>query len=407
MPLLAGLLAILSSGAAPAPTREPGPKPETQQVALPIEPEGALQRRADEPFMAVRAMRSAHDRLVLRSDSSRDELSGVDQKVRNQLLNAPAADWELRRNQVAAVSYALSGGDPLVLRTLMQRGLLKGADQTLISGALAYGEGRLEPAKTALAGLDPTNYPATIAAPLSLIQGVLVAGSDETKAMAALDYARLLAPGTLIEESAFRRQALISLYSEKLERAAYFIGRWLRRFPRSSFAKTFLEQFLTTLSKNATLSPAFIVQTLNANAEHLPAESRAYLLVNIAFHALRNRRFDIAREALPRMERLAPAGSMLELRAKLYEAVADAGTIRAASALRRLRAIEPEQLDDADRALQSAAIGVASQLTGKGFAPAEGAPVASALSASATAALEERARKAIALAVEVAKGVGR
>ena len=69
------------------------------------------------------------------------------------------------------------------------------------------------------------------------------AEKEPAKALAYLDDARLLAPGTLIEEAAFRRQIALIASAGDGERYEMMVARYLRRFPNSVYAGNFRQQF--------------------------------------------------------------------------------------------------------------------------------------------------------------------
>ncbi|MGT2464328.1 hypothetical protein ACVOMV_00165 [Mesorhizobium atlanticum] len=58
--------------------------------------------------------------------------------------------------------------------------------------------------------IDPMSVPADIGAFLALVKGSLLAADDPAQALALLDEARLLSPGTLVEEAALRRSVGIA-----------------------------------------------------------------------------------------------------------------------------------------------------------------------------------------------------
>lgn len=108
--------------------------------------------------------------------------------------------WAEPVNLRAGVTFALSGGGPALLRHLVASGKVAEADTPLVLGALAYLEGREKEARALLMKIDPLSVPVSLGAQLAMAQSALVVRDDPTQSIRLLDLARLLAPGTLVEE---------------------------------------------------------------------------------------------------------------------------------------------------------------------------------------------------------------
>ncbi|TIV45467.1 MAG: chemotaxis protein MotC, partial [Mesorhizobium sp.] len=80
----------------------------------------------------------------------------------------------------------------------------------IAKGVVAYLNGRPANAIEMLKPIDPMSVPPDIGAFLALVKGSLLAADDPAQALALLDEARLLSPGTLVEEAALRRSVGIA-----------------------------------------------------------------------------------------------------------------------------------------------------------------------------------------------------
>lgn len=389
----ATLLAMLASGGTHAPAAS---KPEPKKNAAPLAESHELQSRPDEPFRLVRKILAENDRLALGGDASDSRRRESLKVVGERLLATQPQDWSLRRNKIAAVIYALSGGHPAVITTLNRKGYLKDLETPLVDGALAYSEGRPDDASTAFASVDPLAYPSTLAAPLFLVKGVLASGSADAEAMVALDWARLMAPASLVEESALRRQAVIALRTGDVALSVQFLAKWMRRFPQSTFAADFFDRYLVQLLDSNSLSPTATVETLVSRAEEYPSGSLCRLLIDLSAVGLNQRKLEFVRVAATKAKALAVEGGEDWRRASLYLEAGRAATSQAADALARLQELDASSYEPKERAILAAGISIAGQLLRLGNS--EDAP---AVEAAAGGGARERAARLVTEAAKI------
>ena len=127
----------------------------------------------------------------------------------------------------------MSGGNPSTLAQVLKRPLLTDEDRQLGRGVLAYLSGNTEVAQTTLASFEPKTMAPEIGAFLALVKGSVSSSSNETTALAYLDSARLLGPGTLVEEAALRRSLALEASLGKPDRFFLASEQYVRRFLRS------------------------------------------------------------------------------------------------------------------------------------------------------------------------------
>src|SRR5262249_35028917 len=125
---------------------------------------------------------------------------------------------------------------------------LAGPNDSVLRGALAYAEGRGGEAHALLGDVSALSLDPILAGHVALVQAELVANSDPRRAIARLDEARLLAPGTLVEEAALRRQVSLAGAAGLAEMFEALSGQYLRRFPKSFYAASFKQQFAAELA---------------------------------------------------------------------------------------------------------------------------------------------------------------
>jgi chemotaxis protein MotC len=349
-----------------------------------------------EPVELLRALQLTQDEIAHGSTSAHLSQRELLARIAEQLAQVDERVWKEPRQVRAAITFVLSGGDPAVLRKLAGRAPLEGIEEKLIRGAIAYGEGRNAIAAEALAGIDVRMLDASLAGHFALVQSELIAKSDAKKAVALLDDARLLSPGTLIEEAALRRQAAIVADQGDFERFEALAAHYLRRFPDSVYAATFRQQFASIVaSQDFDKQPARLAKFGSTLAGLSPLDQRDISLT-IAKEGLLKGKLVIARFAAGNAARLAESGSAEAVRARLYEAAGVVVTDQIEKAVAILNAIDRASLTQEEAELADAAYAVTAEIM-RLPAPASGTPPqASVTETAASFRVVERVRSALA-----------
>lgn len=201
------------------------------------------QEAAKQPFELVRSLRALQDRIAQGDTAAHAAQRKLVAEIAEEMVAANATVWSDPRNARAAIIYALSGGEPRVLKPLFRVRALPGIDDKLLNGALAYSEGRNAEAAELLANIDPRALDPSLGGHVALVRSTLVAGKDAAKAIPLLDDARLLAPGTLVEEAALRRQTFLVAVAGDRDGFEMLASQYMRRFPNSVYAGSFREQY--------------------------------------------------------------------------------------------------------------------------------------------------------------------
>ena len=201
-----------------------------------------------QPFELVRTLQSLQDRMAQGDIPAVNAQHALRSEIDRVFAAAAPAVWQDRRNAAAAVTYVLSGGPPEVLARLAALDPKPAIDEKLIKGVLAYAGGHPDEAAPLLADVDPTSLPASMAGQVAIAQSALVVRTDPAKAMKLLAVARLLAPGTLVEEAAIRRQLLVADQQKDEETVQSLARQYLDRFRHSVYAGNFRARFATALS---------------------------------------------------------------------------------------------------------------------------------------------------------------
>lgn len=315
-----------------------------------------------EPFELVRALRVLQDEIARGNREAHLAQQQLMADLPAQLMATQPKLWKEPRNTRAAIVYVLSGGDPRVLRKLLARGDMPGPATHLAQGALAYAEGRDDDARAFLLGFDARRLDPGLAGAVALAQSALVAEADPEKASGFLDQARLLAPGTLVEEAALRRQILLLPLAGQLDKLDLLLTRYMRRFGRSYYARAFWRQLAVEVAGLEQKEQMPQVTRLEALSAGLDDNDRLDLYLAVAREGIARGKVNLVSFATGEaMQSLATDGPGA-LRAQVYGAAALVLTEDYEQAVDRLAAIPREQLTKEDAELADAALSIALQI---------------------------------------------
>jgi chemotaxis protein MotC len=309
--------------------------------------------------MLLRSLRAVQDKVAAGSISAHEDQRRLLRDYGEEMRSLPIGVWDDVRNVRAAIFFVLSGGDPAVLKTVIGRERTPFVERRLLKGALAYGEGRLVDALSMIHKIEARKLDPLLGGMVALIQGTLVSKKDSVKAVVYFDEARLLSPGTLIEESALRQQILLLAREGELERFDTLTAQYSRRFPNSLFARNFRRQLFAGVARqNFKRADEWLTRT-ETELMKVPASDRIGLYLSIAEEATKAGNVGIARFAAVKARELAEDGSSAMRRAKLFEGAALVTTEDFAAGLKLLGEIDTARLRTSDREVYDAAMAIA------------------------------------------------
>ena len=342
------------------PAITPAPGPAAEEASMAPSAAGESKPAADatpvaddeSPRALVQALQNLQDKIAAGSKAAfaeqRDLLGRIDEAFRR----APDSAWQDRLNASALVTYALSGGGPKVLRERLQHDPLPALDENLLRGALAYVEGDSAKARALLADANPQSFPPSMGSQVAIAQAALFVSDDPARAAASLDVARLLAPGTLAEEAALRREILIMTKLQDVDRLSSLVRQYLQRFPHSVFAGDFRRVLATALGGMRFLEDKTQLPRLEEMLAALDPDARGEVYLLVARKAVLQAKVDAARFAAGEALKTAATGSPEQAQALLYQAAASLvlsdGFKEARADLKR---IDVSLLDGSDRQL--------------------------------------------------------
>jgi chemotaxis protein MotC len=351
-----------------------------------------------EPFELVRSLQSVQDQVVrgnARAHAAQRVLLG---RIAEQFDALSPEGWKDQRNARAAVVFVLSGGSARVLQKLVGSAGVDGVDEKLIKGVMAYGEGRRDEAAELLKEIDARALGPGMAGHVAYVQGDLAAKKEPAKALAYLDDARLLSPGTIIEEAALRRGIALLAAAGDADRYEALATQYLRRFPSSVYAGSFRQQFAIAIATHTNAGEPGRLSRLETMLSGVQHADRRDVFLTIAKEALDKGKVEMASFAAMNAARLAEEQSSDRERARVYEGAALIATDDFERGVEMLGAVERNKLVETDAVLLDSALGIAGQVRRlpDGPEPESEPPAVPGAAGLGGSEILERARKTIA-----------
>jgi chemotaxis protein MotC len=324
----------------PKPKAPPRPK-------LPAEP-----IVVGEPFELVRTLQTLQDQIAQGSTKALLEQRNLRARIDQQFAAAKPQVWQDKRNAAAAVVYVLSGGTPNILRQFATLDPKPAIDARLAAGVLAYVEGKEVEANDLLGKIDVFDLPASMSGAVALAQSALAVRADPAKAVKLLDVARLLAPGTLVEEAALRREIFVADQMKDTDRVETLGRQYLERFRHSVYAGNFRNRFAAAVSHMDLEKNPDRARRLDDMLAAVEPAARGQLYLTFALAAVVKGNALAAVTAAERAVGLSAPGSLEEARARLYRAAARVADPKALDgSVADLATVKRDLLTPSDQAL--------------------------------------------------------
>jgi chemotaxis protein MotC len=351
-----------------------------------------------EPFELVRSLQSLQDQAVrgnTRAYANQRELLG---RIAERFDAVDPERWKEPKNARAAVLFVLNGGNLRALQKVIERAKDNGLDEMLLKGVLAYGAGRKDEAAKMLGSVEARSLDASMAGHVAYVQGELVEKKEPAKALILFDDARLLAPGTIVEEAALRREIALLAAAGDGDRYEMLAAQYLRRFPNSIYGGGFRQKFAVAIAHNTSANDPDRLTRLASMLGGVGADERRDVYLTIAKAAIARGKVELARLAAANAVQLAKQDSVERERARLYEGAALIVTDDFDKGVENLRTVERSKLDETETVLLDAALSIASQIRRLPAGPEPDSPPPGEKGASSTGESQvvQRARKAIA-----------
>ncbi|UOK72755.1 hypothetical protein [Ancylobacter polymorphus] len=314
-------------------------------------------------YREVRELQRLQDRMAAGEPNALTAQNALIARIDQSFRAADSSAWNDPQNARALIVFALSGGGPGVLRAVLGQGASPAVDERLLRGTLAYLEGREPEALKQLGEIDARQLPDSLAGQVALAQAALWVRRDPPRASVLLGRARLLAPGTLVEEAALRREIFIAAQANELENFERLTSTYLARYRHSVYAGNFRLRFAAALTRMSFIDSADEFHRVHELLAPLEPESRREVALLIAQAALAQGKTTAAALASELVLKGTVFGSLEADRATLYRAaaiIAAPGRFDEASAA--LARVARERFGSEDARLLGAALAVAASI---------------------------------------------
>lgn len=313
----------------------------------------ALAQDPLQPYQMVRSLQLVQDRLASGDHAALPMQNKLLEMADARFRASKPDDFKEPRNLRALLVYGMSGGNPATVRSAAGRIELDPTNKAIVDGILDYLGGRPGPAIEALQPIDPMTLSPDVGAFVALIKGSLLAIEDPAQALTLLDQARLLSPGTLVEEAALRRSIAITTANGDAARFAQASTQYVERYLLSPYASQFADSFVAGV---VTLHMALSQDKLGDITSMMDTERERVIYLRVARRA--------AIDGLNELSAFASAKAIPQdkgttgtddPRAELYASLSSITSATVDDIRTKLKTIDRTRLSASDRSLLDAA----------------------------------------------------
>ncbi|CDX32666.1 conserved exported hypothetical protein [Mesorhizobium sp. ORS 3359] len=339
-------------------------------------PSAAFAQDALQPYQLVRSLQLIQDRIAGGDHAALPMQAKLLEMIDARMRDADAEDFKEPKNFRALLVYGMSGGNPVTVAAAASRAMTDPQSLAIAKGVVAYLNGRPANAIEMLKPIDPMSVPPDIGAFLALVKGSLLAADDPAQALVLLDEARLLSPGTLVEEAALRRSVGIAAAQGDAARFALASTQYVASYLYSPYASQFADAFVSGV---ITLHMAISQDKIADITSMMDPEREKVIYLRIARHAAIDGMTELSAFAAAKAELgRNGGGSQDDPRSQLYSSLSTMTSASVDDVRAKLGRIDRSKLSQNDRDLLDAAQAVAGEVVApvKTPANAEAAPAA-------------------------------
>lgn len=313
-----------------------------------------------QPYQMVRSLQIVQDRIAGGDHASMPMQMKLLELIDMRMRNAAATEFEDPRNIQALMVYAMSGGNPSTVASGLARLKIPEHERKAGAGVLGYLTGDTEQARAALSSIDPADHSNEVAAFLSLIKGSVMSIEKPAEGLVLLDQARLLSPGTLVEEAALRRTVTLAISTGNSRKFLQAAEQYTRRYLRSPYASQFAESFVNGL---ITLRKGLNLQAAEDAIAWMTDEQAKTIYLRLARRAAIDGDAEFLEFASMRAAAIPETKiSDAAARSDLYSSISSVTSATVVDVLSHLEKLPKSGLSEKDRALLDAAKAVANEV---------------------------------------------
>jgi chemotaxis protein MotC len=313
-----------------------------------------------QPYQLVRSLQLVQDRIASGDHAALPMQAKLLELVDARLRTASPETFEEPKNFRALLVYGMSGGNPVTVEAATSRIKLDPENHAIADGIVDYLNGRPAAAIEALRPIDPMQLPSDLGAFLALVKGSLLATQKPAEALALLDQARLLSPGTLVEEAALRRSVAIDAAQGDAARFALAATQYVESYLYSPYASQFADAFVNgVIAMHEAISQGKLADITSM----MDAEREKVIYLRIARRAAIEGLNDLSTFASAKAEQGRGGKSNEDdPRALLYASLSTVTSETVEEVRAKLKTIDRSQLSESDQSLLDAAQAVAREM---------------------------------------------
>jgi len=311
------------------------------------------------PYQMVRSLQLVQDRIASGDQAALPMQAKLLELTDARLRKLSAEDLKDPKNLRALLVYGMSGGNPATVKAATAHIEMDAGMQAISTGILAYLGGRPADAIEALKPVDPMTLPSDLGAFVALVKGSLLAGEDPAQALPLLDKARLLSPGTLVEEAALRRTIGITVANGDAARFAHASTQYVQGYLHSPYASQFADSFVSGV---ISMDQALGRDRLADITAMIDAERARVIYLRIARRAAIDGLNDLSAFAAAKAEQKRGKDAGSDPRAALYASLSAVTSATVDDLRETLKTIDRSRLSESDRALFDAAEAVTREI---------------------------------------------
>ena len=313
-----------------------------------------------QPYQMSRSLQLVQDRIADGDHAAMPMQTRLIEMIDERLRHAGSEVFEDERNFDALLIYGMSGGNPATFESVLARLDLDEERSILADGVKHYSAGNLGAAREAFTELELDRWSPEVAAFAALVKGSVIVGNEPELAIGYFDQARLLAPGTLVEEAALRRAIAVHASAEDSDRFMLAASQYARRFLRSPYASEYAQALVSGISAMFDhIDRSQIEDTLGWMSNE-QAQTIYLRLARQAAIGGHDSMLEFASAKARQISGTEDGGN--DVRSLLYSSIASVTSDTVDSVAYQLRQIDRTQLSTGDRELLEAAEAIAAEV---------------------------------------------
>lgn len=311
-------------------------------------------------YVLVRSLQLVQDAVVAGDHSAMEMQRYLLEQTDMRLRAARPEEFDDGRNVDAALIYSMSGGNPKTLDLLVARDRYGYFDEDVTKIMRAYLNGLIPAIDRPIEDIIKDYLNTPLGAYIALVGANMKAHAQDKDAIELFNLARLVAPGTLIEESALRRSILMSINKQDVDEAIRFAHIYARRFSSSPYNVQFSQLVIEMIVNNLETIDHVLVDEI---ISYLPIEQQKRIYLRIARTGVVDGNREMANKAVQQLPRFEGTNvTYYQLMAELYANMANLSEEDINETVAKIRNVRRRTLPPIDRPLYDAALTMAEQI---------------------------------------------